>query len=48
MNSPVGAVGSILAGVVIALFAVIGGVNAVSPSANPPSKSEQVVLYDAP
>ncbi|WP_404382441.1 DUF2613 family protein [Knoellia locipacati] len=48
MNSAVGAIGSIIAGVVLALVAVVGGVSAISPSANPASASEQVVLYDAP
>jgi hypothetical protein len=39
---------SAVAGVGIAIIAVIGGVNAVSPDANPASASEKVVRYDAP
>ena len=42
------AVGSAITGAVLALFTVIGGVSAISPSANAPAKSEQVVIYDAP
>ena len=39
---------SVITGVVLALVAVVGGISAVTPSANAPSKSEQVVVYDAP
>ena len=48
MTSLVAAAVSVVAGVGIALVAVIGGVNAVNPGANPASASEQVVRYDAP
>lgn len=40
--------GAVATGVVLALVAVVGGVAAVSPSANSASKSEGVVFYDAP
>lgn len=42
------AAASVVTGVVLALFAVIGGVSAIAPSPNSAAKSEQVVLYDAP
>ncbi len=48
MTSAVGAAVSVVAGVALAIVAVIGGVSAVSPGANPASASEQVVRYDAP
>lgn len=48
MTSAVGAGVSVIVGVVLALVAVVGGVSAVTPSANPASASEKVVSYDAP
>lgn len=48
MTSAVGALASVAAGVALALVAVIGGVSAINPGANPASASEQVVRYDAP
>ncbi|MEO6019233.1 MAG: hypothetical protein ABIP45_03165 [Knoellia sp.] len=48
MMTTAAAIGSTIAGVVLALVAVIGGVSAVTPSANSAAKSEQVVNYDAP
>ncbi|MDO5501545.1 MAG: DUF2613 family protein [Actinomycetia bacterium] len=45
--SPLAAAGSIVAGVVLALAATMGGVSAITPSSNPASDSENVVLYDA-
>lgn len=48
MTHAFASVGSVITGAVLALFTVIGGVSAISPSANAPSKSEQVVIYDAP
>lgn len=48
MTSAVAAAGSVITGAVLALFAIIGGVSAISPGANAPAKSEQVVIYDAP
>ncbi|MFW5471557.1 hypothetical protein ACOCJ4_16105 [Knoellia sp. CPCC 206435] len=48
MTSPVSAIAATIGGALLALVAVIGGVSAVSPTANSPAKSEQVVLYDAP
>ena len=48
MTNPVAAIASTIVGIFLALFAVVGGVAAVSPSANSAVKSEQVVKYDAP
>ncbi|MDT0215264.1 DUF2613 family protein [Rothia sp. ARF10] len=48
MTGSVSAIASTIAGALLALVAVVGGVAAVNPSANPASKSENVVLYDAP
>ena len=48
MMTSLSAIGATVAGAVLALVAVIGGVSAVSPSANSAAKSEQVVVYDAP
>lgn len=47
MNSGLGGVASFGVGVVLALLGIIGGVNAVTPDANPASASDQVVTYDA-
>ena len=48
MTSPVGAIASVVGGIILALFAVIGGVGAVSSSPNTASASEEIVRYDAP
>lgn len=48
MTTSMGAIGATITGVVLALVAVVGGVSAVTPSANSTAKSEQVVFYDAP
>ncbi|EAP99245.1 hypothetical protein JNB_03715 [Janibacter sp. HTCC2649] len=48
MTNSASAIGATITGVVLALVAVIGGVSAVTPSANSAAKSEQVVNYDAP
>ena len=48
MTPLLAAVGSVITGTVLALFTVVGGVSAISPTPNAPSKSEQVVIYDAP
>lgn len=48
MSGLVQAGGSVAAGVVLALFAVLGGVSAITPSANSGEATDQVVLYDAP
>lgn len=48
MNNLVAPAVSVVAGVALSLIAVIGGVSAVTPGANPASASEKVVLYDAP
>lgn len=48
MTSSFSALGATIGGVLLALVAVVGGVSAVTPSANSAAKSEQVVLYDAP
>lgn len=42
------AVAATVTGVVLALVAVLGGVQAISPAPNAPAKSERVVIYDAP
>jgi len=42
------AAASVVTGAVLALVAIIGGVSAITPGANAPAKSEQVVVYDAP
>lgn len=47
MSSSLQAGGSVVAGVVLALVAVLGGVSAITPSANADSASDNVVLYDA-
>lgn len=47
MSAPLAAVGSVIAGVVLALVGVLGGVSAITPSANPTEASDAVVLYDA-
>ena len=48
MTPALAAIGSVITGAVLALFTIIGGVSAISPDANAPAKSEQVVIYDAP
>lgn len=48
MNPGVGSAASFVVGVVLALFAIFGGVSAVTPGANPASASDEVVRYDAP
>lgn len=48
MTPVLAAVGSVIAGVVLAVLAIVGGVSAISPAANAPAKSAQVVMYDAP
>lgn len=48
MTSGIAAGASFVVGVVLALLGVFGGVNAVTPDANPASASDQVVTYDAP
>lgn len=48
MTPALTAAGSAITGAVLALFTIIGGVSAISPEANAPAKSEQVVVYDAP
>lgn len=48
MMTSVAAIGATITGAVLALVAVVGGVSAVTPSANSAAKSEQVVFYDAP
>ena len=48
MTPVLATVGSVITGAVLALFTVVGGVSAITPSPNAPSKSEQVVIYDAP
>lgn len=48
MTSPLQAGGSLAAGVLLALFAVLGGVSALTPTANSAEQSDGVVLYDAP
>ncbi|MDO5502212.1 MAG: hypothetical protein Q4G67_03450 [Actinomycetia bacterium] len=47
MTAPLAVAGSVVAGAVLALVAVIGGVSAITPSANPSEASDAVVLYDA-
>ena len=47
MNAVVAAGGSIVAGVVLALFSVLGGVSAITPGPNSAEATDQVVLYDA-
>ena len=42
------ALGSVIAGAILAVVAIIGGVSAISPSANSAAKSEHVATYDAP
>ncbi|CAN7425092.1 hypothetical protein [Knoellia sp. LjRoot47] len=42
------ALASVIAGAILAVVAIIGGVSAITPSANSAAKSEQVVTYDAP
>ena len=39
---------SIVTGVILALFTIVGGVSAVTPGANPASASQDIVTYDAP
>lgn len=46
MNSIVAAGASFVVGVVLALFAVFGGVGAVTGGTNPASASTDVVTYD--
>lgn len=48
MSGLVQAGGSVAAGVILALFGILGGVSAITPSANSSEASDQVVLYDAP
>ena len=48
MTSPVAAIASVVGGVILALFAVIGGVGAVASGPNAASASEEIVRYDAP
>lgn len=47
MNGMVAVGGSVVAGVVLALFSVLGGVSAMSSSPNSAEATDQVVLYDA-
>lgn len=46
MTGLVQAGGSIVTGVVLALFTILGGVSAITPGANAPEASDQVVMYD--
>ncbi len=48
MNPGVGSAASFVVGVMLALFAILGGVSAVTPDANPAAASDDVVRYDAP
>ena len=48
MMTSLGAVAALITGAVFSLVAVVGGVSAITPSANSAAKSEQVVFYDAP
>ncbi len=48
MTPGVGSAVSFAVGAALALFAIFGGVSAVTPGANPASASDEVVLYDAP
>ena len=48
MGLGIGAVGSLVVGILLGLGAIVGGVSAVTPDANPASASDQVVRYDAP
>lgn len=48
MTPVVGTAASFVVGVILALVAVVGGVGAVTPGANPASASSKVVNYDAP
>lgn len=48
MTSAVHPAVSVAVGAILALIAIVGGVNAVTPGGNPASASEQVVRYDAP
>jgi hypothetical protein len=47
MTIPVGSAASVVAGIVLALFAIIGGVSSVSAGPNPASATEELVRYDA-
>lgn len=46
MSPLVQAGASVAAGVVLSLVAILGGVSAITPAANSPEASDQVVLYD--
>jgi hypothetical protein len=46
MTTPVGSIASVVTGIILALFAIIGGVSSVAAGPNPASASEQVVRYD--
>jgi hypothetical protein len=48
MSSSMQAGGSLLVGAILSLFAVLGGVAAITPGANASSASDNVVVYDAP
>lgn len=47
MNPPVTAAVTFGIGVVLALFAIFGGVSAVTGGTNPASASQDVVTYDS-
>jgi hypothetical protein len=42
------AVSAFVAGLVLAALAVVGGVSAITPTANSTSESDKVVTYDSP
>lgn len=46
MTIPVGSAASVVAGIMLALFAVVGGVSSVAAGPNPASATEEVVRYD--
>lgn len=46
MTLAVGSAASAVAGIILALFAVIGGVSSVAAGPNPASASEELVRYD--
>ncbi len=48
MNRMVGGLGAFVAGIILALIGVLGGVNALTGGTNDPVLSDQVVFYDAP
>jgi hypothetical protein len=47
MSPVIAVIGSIVAGVVIAVLGVFGGVNALTGATNPASASDSVVMYDS-